>query len=298
MRPGCSMRLSTAPRLSASVNSSVRRHSSSAAASPPASRIETIPPKADIWRAAMSWPGWSGQARVEHLGDGRVVGQAARRSAAALSLWRSMRSCSVRGAAVHEVAVERARAPRRRRSGGSRCARPARRRSWRRSRRPRRCGRRGTWWWSARRRRRRAPAGCCSAGVAKVLSTTTIAPCSWASALIASMSTMRSHGLLGVSIHTIRVPGCPRGRDRVEVGRGRRCRRPGRPGRAPGRRGGWCRRRRRRAGARGRPAPSRRSSASSAARPEANANPSTAPSSTARWVSSAVRVGLPLRAYS
>ncbi len=50
--------------------------------------------------------------------------------------------------------------------------------------------------------------GFCSTGVANVLSTTTIAPRSWASSLIASMSTMRSHGLLGVSTQTIRVPGC------------------------------------------------------------------------------------------
>ena len=60
--------------------------------------------------------------------------------------------------------------------------------------------------------------GCCRAGVAKVLSTTTSAPRSWASAPTASMSTMRSHGLLGVSTHTMRVAGVHAARDGVEIG--------------------------------------------------------------------------------
>ena len=44
--------------------------------------------------------------------------------------------------------------------------------------------------------------GCWSRGVAKVLSTTTYAPASWAAAAIVSMSAISSAGLVGDSIHT------------------------------------------------------------------------------------------------
>jgi hypothetical protein len=47
--------------------------------------------------------------------------------------------------------------------------------------------------------------GCCRYGVAKVLSTTTMAPTACAAAAAAWMSTMLSSGFVGVSIHTIRV---------------------------------------------------------------------------------------------
>src|SRR2546421_12736325 len=48
--------------------------------------------------------------------------------------------------------------------------------------------------------------GCCRYGVANVLSTTTRAPRLCASSLTASMSTMLSAGLVGVSTHTTAVP--------------------------------------------------------------------------------------------
>ena len=44
--------------------------------------------------------------------------------------------------------------------------------------------------------------GCCHTGDRKVLSTTTNAPTACAASAMARMSTMRSSGLLGVSIHT------------------------------------------------------------------------------------------------
>ena len=76
MRPGCSMRLSTAPRLSARVNSSVRRHSSSAAASPPASADRHHPAERRHLPGRHVVAGVGGQPRVEHLGDRRVVDEA------------------------------------------------------------------------------------------------------------------------------------------------------------------------------------------------------------------------------
>ena len=51
---------STPPRLTESANSSVASANARAAASPPASRTETMPPKPSICRAASAWPGWSG----------------------------------------------------------------------------------------------------------------------------------------------------------------------------------------------------------------------------------------------
>src|SRR4051794_16436405 len=60
IRPGCSMSDSTPPSDSARVNSRARSQTFNACSSPPASRKDSIPPKPDIWRAAISWPGWSG----------------------------------------------------------------------------------------------------------------------------------------------------------------------------------------------------------------------------------------------
>ena len=60
--------------------------------------------------------------------------------------------------------------------------------------------------------------GRCSAGVAKVLSTTTRAPCSCAAALTAAMSTIFSIGFDGVSIHTSVVSGVIAPLDGAEVG--------------------------------------------------------------------------------
>src|SRR5918994_1380848 len=57
MRAGCSMRLSTPPRLSASFQIFVSATRRTASSSEPA-RKEIIPPKSLICRVAMSWPGW------------------------------------------------------------------------------------------------------------------------------------------------------------------------------------------------------------------------------------------------
>ena len=58
IRAGTSMRLSTPPRLSASVQTFVRVTISAASSTEPA-RKEIMPPKSRIWRAAISCPGWS-----------------------------------------------------------------------------------------------------------------------------------------------------------------------------------------------------------------------------------------------
>src|SRR5215211_5504855 len=60
IRAGTSIRLSTPPRLSASLKTFVRATSATASSSDSA-RNETIPPKSLIWRAAISWPGWDGR---------------------------------------------------------------------------------------------------------------------------------------------------------------------------------------------------------------------------------------------
>src|SRR5215207_10055670 len=59
IRAGCSMRLSTPPSDSASWKSFVRPTISTASSSDP-TRIEIMPPKSRIWRAAIWWPGWVG----------------------------------------------------------------------------------------------------------------------------------------------------------------------------------------------------------------------------------------------
>src|SRR4029453_8066204 len=56
---GCSIRLSTPPSDSARVQTLVRATISTASSSEPA-RNEIIPPKSDIWRLAISCPGWVG----------------------------------------------------------------------------------------------------------------------------------------------------------------------------------------------------------------------------------------------
>ena len=71
-----------------------------------------------------------------------------------------------------------------------------------RRRRRRRCGRSGTWSSNARRASAPSASGCCQTGDRNVLSATTSAPAACAAAATAAMSTMRSSGLLGVSIQT------------------------------------------------------------------------------------------------
>ena len=60
IRAGCSIRLSTPPRLSASFQIFVRATRSTASCSS-SRRNDTIPPKSRIWRAAISCPGCAGR---------------------------------------------------------------------------------------------------------------------------------------------------------------------------------------------------------------------------------------------
>ena len=72
IRYGCSIRLSTPPRLSASVHTFVRATRATASSSD-STRNETMPPKSRIWRGGDLVPRVIGQARVEHLRDVRVI---------------------------------------------------------------------------------------------------------------------------------------------------------------------------------------------------------------------------------
>ena len=120
--------------------------------------------------------------------------------------------------------------------------------------------------------------GCWRYGEAKVLSTTSSAPASWATAASASMSPMLSSGLVGVSTQTSLVsPGriAARTASTSDTGAGgvREAPRLARPWRTAGR----CRRTRRRGSPRGRRARTApRSRVCSAARPLANAKPALA----------------------
>ena len=171
---GCSIRLSTPPSLSASWKIFVRATSATASSSEPA-RNETIPPKSRIWRAASSWPGATARPGVEHPLD-RGCPSRNSATARAFSQCRSHPQRERLDPAQDEPAVERARhraerlLQEREPLGERRVVRR------RRSRRRRRSGRRGTSSSSGRRCRRRARAGAGGTGVAKVLSTTTIAP--------------------------------------------------------------------------------------------------------------------------
>ena len=60
IRAGSSISDSTPPSDSPRVNSRVRAHTASAAASPPRTVNDTMPPKPRICLAASSWPGWPG----------------------------------------------------------------------------------------------------------------------------------------------------------------------------------------------------------------------------------------------
>ena len=96
--------------------------------------------------------------------------------------------------------------------------------------------------------------GCCRYGVANVLSTTTSAPCSWATAATASMSMHVSSGLVGVSSHTIAVSAGQSGGEGVDVGEVGGRPRHARAVPTPWRSAGTCRRRRRCRARPGRPA--------------------------------------------
>ena len=92
--PGCSIRLSTAPSDSASVNSSVAPATRLAASAPPRTVKLTIPPKSRICLAAAACPGWSGSCGYSTRS---TAGWRTSRSttARALEQWRSIRTPSV-----------------------------------------------------------------------------------------------------------------------------------------------------------------------------------------------------------
>ena len=126
-------------------------------------RNETMPPKSRIWRAAISWPGWSGSPGQSTSLDARVTREELHHARAR---WRSggpsaPRASSRRGARARR---RTARAPRRATSAGTAAAPRSSGRSSRRSRRRRPSGRRGTSSSSGGRCPRRGRAG--SAGTA------------------------------------------------------------------------------------------------------------------------------------
>ena len=95
MRPGCSMRDSTAPSDSARVNSlGPRRPARGRPPRRPRSVKQTMPPKSRICFAAASWPGWSGSTGYSTRS---TAGWSTSRSttARAFSQWRSMRTARV-----------------------------------------------------------------------------------------------------------------------------------------------------------------------------------------------------------
>ena len=163
-----------------------------------------MPPKSRIWRAAISWPGWRRQARIEHVLDARVPLEQhgdRHRVLAVLAHAHGERL----DAAQHEPARRTGPGRRRATSAGSRGARRSSGRSSRRSRR-------STSEWPPRYfvvewTTTSAPSssGRCRYGVANVLSTTSIAPTSCAASAAARMSTMFSSGFVGDSIQTMRV---------------------------------------------------------------------------------------------
>ena len=201
MRAGCSIRLSTPPRLSASFQIFVR---------PTTVDRLLLAPEQERDHAA----------EVPHLARGDLVARVPRRgrgrgprstrgwrsrkaaTAAAFVQCRSMRTASVFSAAQHEPGVERA---------GHRAERlleegeplgESRRRSSRGSRRRRPSGRRGTSSSSAAPTSAPSVSGCWRYGVANVLSTTTMAPTACAASAAAWMSTRFSSGFVGDSSQT------------------------------------------------------------------------------------------------
>jgi hypothetical protein len=196
------MRLSTPPRLSASVHTSVRDTSSTASSSV-SRRNDTIPPKSRICRAAIPCPGWSGSP-----GQSTFVtrGCAERNSATARAFaqWRSIRTASVfRPRSTSQESNGPAIAPsdfcrKRRRSaivGSFVPAKPPTTSEW-----PPR-------YFVVEWRTMSAPrsSGVCRNGVANVLSTTSNAPAAFAAAATAAMSTRLRSGFVGVSIQTSRA---------------------------------------------------------------------------------------------
>ena len=93
--PGCSMRLSTAPSDSASVNSCGRRDDLERRLARRRAREADHAAEVAHLLGRRGVAGMVGQLRVQHALDGRMADAAGRRSARAFAQWRSMRTPSV-----------------------------------------------------------------------------------------------------------------------------------------------------------------------------------------------------------
>ncbi len=203
IRAGCSIRLSTPPRLSASVQTFVRATRSTASSSV-STRNEIIPPKSRICRGGELVSRVAGQAGVEHALDPRLLleerGDGAGVLAVALHADRKRLH-----PAQHQPRVERRPARRRATSAGSAAARRSWGRSSRRSRRRRPSGRRCTSSSSGRRCRRRASAAAAGRAWRRCCRPRAARRRRGRQSATARMSTMFSSGFVGVSIQTSRV---------------------------------------------------------------------------------------------
>ena len=106
-----------------------RDAASTASVRPSTLRNETMPPKPSIWRAAISWPGWLGRARGR--APVSTLGCAARGTRPPAPRSRSARASAppASSARAAPASSRTARAPRPASSAGTAAARPARRRS-------------------------------------------------------------------------------------------------------------------------------------------------------------------------
>ena len=186
-------RLDRAERLGEREQLGARATTSSAAASPPRSVNDTIPPKSRICFGGDGVPGMVGELRVEHPLDRRVADEQVddRAGVGAVAVHAHGQRLD---AAQHEVAVERRRAPHRPRSAAKR--RRSASSSSSMATKPPTTSECPPRYFVAEWTTTSAPSssGRCRYGVANVLSTTTSAPCSWATAATAAMSTMFSAG--------------------------------------------------------------------------------------------------------
>ncbi len=199
IRAGCSMRLSTPPRLSASFQICVRATRSTASCSS-SRRNETIPPKFRICRAATAWPGCEGRPGYRTR---ETRGCRSRNAATALAFaqWRSMRTASVfTPRSTSHASNGPGTAP----SDFCRNASCAAMASSFVATKPPITSEWPPRYFVVEWRTASAPraSGCWRYGVANVLSTTTCAPTACAASDAAAMSTMLSAGFVGVSSQT------------------------------------------------------------------------------------------------
>ena len=199
----CSTRLSTPPSDVARFHTRMRAAAAMAAASPPRSRIDSIPPNPPcICRAAMAWPGWDGSPGYRSCLMSPDDRRSGAQSSCAAALWWRTRTCSVRNP---RNSCEASKGPRTPPSMPRSLAQASNARAIR----PNTMAPATTSEWPLRYfvaecRTRSAPSasGCVSTGVDTVESTARSAPPSWAMRAAAAMSVMVQRGLDGVSIQT------------------------------------------------------------------------------------------------